>query len=253
MIVVTGMHRSGTSLVAMTLEALGVSFGDHARFYAADEWNERGYFERRDVMDINNRMITGFARTGSKLSALAGQIRYLAEPDVDSVVARGSRFADDIRMVTDEIGDGAIKDPRLCITWSAWSDHVDIEACVLCLRHPHEVADSLQRRQRIPMALGLRFWRYHMDALRRRTPANLIVVDLDSLTSRPEVELQALVTQLGLGLDSGEALRRFEAVYEPELTRSRPPEDRPALTGETRDLWVWLAGHRATAGTESPE
>lgn len=66
MIVVTGMHRSGTSLVAMTLEALGVSFGNHEEFYGSDRWNERGYFERRDVIDLNSRLLTGFPRTGSR-------------------------------------------------------------------------------------------------------------------------------------------------------------------------------------------
>ena len=44
-IVVAGMHRSGTSLVAGYLQSLGVDMG--ARLLAADHANPRGYFEDR--------------------------------------------------------------------------------------------------------------------------------------------------------------------------------------------------------------
>lgn len=244
MILVTGMHRSGTSLVAMTMEALGVSFGDHSAFYAADQWNAKGYFERRDVMDINNRMITGFDRTESPLAALAGQVRYLLEPSIDGVAARGARYAEDMRAIVKESGVQAIKDPRFCLTWSAWADKIDIEACVVCIRHPFEVADSLRRRQRVPMRLGLRFWRYHMRSLRERTPPGMVVLDLESLIERPEAELRMLASELRLGIDGEEAMRRFQAAYEPGMAKTTTAGERPSLKGETGDLWDWLIDFR---------
>lgn len=242
MILVTGMHRSGTSLVAMTMEALGVPFGDHAAFYSADQWNARGYFERRDVMDINSRMITGFGRTRSRLAALAGQVVYLSEPKSDKIVARGPRYADEMRSIRDETADGAIKDPRLCLTWSAWADVVDIDSCIVCIRHPFEVADSLRRRQHIPMRVGLRFWRYHVQALRSRTPEKMIVVDLDSLMVNPKPELEMLVGDLDLGLDLDEAISRFRATYTPGMAKTLG--ERPPLDGDTEDLWNWVTGLR---------
>ena len=69
MIVITGMHRSGTSLVSMVLDSFGLDFGEHSEFYAADQWNQEGYFERRDVVDINSRLITGFNRTTNPISS----------------------------------------------------------------------------------------------------------------------------------------------------------------------------------------
>jgi hypothetical protein len=244
-ILVTGMHRSGTSLVAMTMEALGVSFGDHAEFYAADEWNAKGYFERRDVMDINSRMITGLPRTESKVASLAGQAVYLSEPSIDKVLGRGIQFAEQIDSVVDSIGAGAVKDPRFCLTWPAWRRRVEIEACVVCVRHPFEVADSLWRRQRIPLGIGLRFWRYHIRALRENTPRGMIVVDLDSLKQEPRVELEMLVESLGLDLDPEDAVRRFHAMYSADMVRTTSREERPSLDPETNALLGWLAEHRA--------
>lgn len=251
MILVTGMHRSGTSLVAMTMEALGVSFGDHSAFYAADQWNAKGYFERRDVMDINNRMITGFSRTEFSMAALAGQVRYLLEPSLERIVARGASFAPEMRAIKDEPGVDAMKDPRFCLTWSAWQENMDIEVGVVCIRHPFEVADSLWRRQRIPIRLGIRFWRYHMEALRRRTPDRMLVIDLDSLIEEPRDELESLVTGLGVDISVDEAMRRFHEAYAPGLTRTRSSHERPELDEATQQLWDWLVGQRPTRITES--
>ena len=74
MMVVTGMHRSGTSLLAMTINALGQPFGDESAMYGADQWNERGYFEQRAVVDLNSRLITGFGRTDGGWKSLASQV-----------------------------------------------------------------------------------------------------------------------------------------------------------------------------------
>ncbi|MDH3465969.1 MAG: hypothetical protein OES26_08670, partial [Gammaproteobacteria bacterium] len=69
MIVTTGMHRSGTSLVCQLMSALGVDFGESGQLYAQDHWNEQGYYEALPVIDINSQIITGWPRTRSHASA----------------------------------------------------------------------------------------------------------------------------------------------------------------------------------------
>lgn len=242
MILVTGMHRSGTSLVAMTLEALGVPFGPHEAFYAADRWNARGYYERRDVMDINSRMISGFGRTGSRLTATIGQLRYLSEPPLANILARGHRLGDGMRAIGKVIGRGAIKDPRLCLTWSAWAAEVPIRACIVSVRYPIEVAASLWRRQRIPAAIGLRFWRYHIRALKEMTPEHMAVVNVESLIDRPGPVLGHLAQEIGLEVDPRVAVNRFRTLYSPDLTALRRHRAYPELDDETAELWHWING-----------
>lgn len=238
MMIVTGMHRSGTSLLAMTLEQLGVPFGPPEAFYQADQWNARGYFERRDVIDVDSRMISGLDRTGSRSAKALGQVRYLTQPRLSRVVARGERYHETMAAIAQEVGDGAVKDPRMCLTWSAWAQVAPVSSVVVGIRHPYDVAQSLRRRQSIPTQVGLSFWRYHIAALRDRTPDQLVVVDTERLQSRPNEELAALVEALGLEVSAEEAVRRFAAVHAPDLTTVQ--SDRPTLDRRTSELWAWL-------------
>ena len=48
-IVVLGMHRSGTSVLCKAIESLGVDFGD--RLLGGDQWNAKGCF-KKVVSDI---------------------------------------------------------------------------------------------------------------------------------------------------------------------------------------------------------
>src|SRR5262249_1740037 len=60
-IVVLGMHRSGTSALAGMLHHLGVALGDELMPATAD--NPRGYWEHRDIVAINDRLMTELGRT----------------------------------------------------------------------------------------------------------------------------------------------------------------------------------------------
>ena len=113
MIVVTGVHRSGTSLVAMLMAGMGVDFGPHEAFYPGDEWNPRGYFERRDVMDLNSRLITGFARSRGGLESWASQARYLSAPSRAAIRRRGARLAKPIEELAARVSELAVKGPAL--------------------------------------------------------------------------------------------------------------------------------------------
>src|SRR5262249_25410774 len=61
-IVVAGMHRSGTSLVASCLAAAGVEMGE--RLLPADGANPRGYFEDLEVLALNARTLEEAVRAG---------------------------------------------------------------------------------------------------------------------------------------------------------------------------------------------
>src|SRR3954469_12288526 len=61
-VVITGMHRSGTSLVASYLSSLGVGLGD--RLLAADARNPHGYFEDADFRELHGEMLTDATPAG---------------------------------------------------------------------------------------------------------------------------------------------------------------------------------------------
>ena len=242
MIVVTGMHRSGTSAVAMTLEALGLDFGEHSAFYGADQWNERGYFERNDVVDLNSRLLTGFPRTQGTVPSLLSQVRYLLLPSPKAVHRRARRLRGEMEALARSLDGMAVKDPRFCLTLGVWRDHVS--AAVACLRHPTAVASSLHRRQRVPLAMGLRFWDHHAQALLDAPASTTFFLDFDALSGDDTAsELSGLVRFLGLDITTDAAVAAFGEQFAPEL-RHFTGDPSEGLPQRTRVLWEALQQRR---------
>src|SRR5690349_11398424 len=59
MILITGLQRSGTSLSAQLLSAIGLDFGKPELLVPPDEWNPRGYYENVDVLVLNDKIALG--------------------------------------------------------------------------------------------------------------------------------------------------------------------------------------------------
>ena len=247
MLVVTGMHRSGTSAVSMVLESLGVDFGPHEAFYAADEWNPRGYFERTDVIDVNSRLLTGVPRTTGRLTAAASQVLYLLVASRDQARRREQRLRPELETVAARLAGRAAKDPRFCLTLGAWASHVT--RTVVVLRHPSAVVASLARRQRIPKRLGYRFWDRHAEGLLASTTMPTCFVDFDRLSMDPDerrIELRRLVAFLDADLDGDSASTAFEERFSARLRHFEP--DPAALPVRTAALWEQLQARRLTPG-----
>lgn len=62
-----GMHRSGTSMITRALVCLGVDLGDDLLDAVAGS-NERGFWEDRSIVDLNDRLL---AALGSRWDGLA--------------------------------------------------------------------------------------------------------------------------------------------------------------------------------------
>src|SRR5689334_14926006 len=63
-IIVTGMHRSGTSLTASLLSAAGVNMGGN--LLPADAHNPDGYFEDVEFLELNRTILQQAVEPGEK-------------------------------------------------------------------------------------------------------------------------------------------------------------------------------------------
>lgn len=244
--VVTGVHRSGTSLVAMTLDALGMEFGDQDAFYAADEWNEEGYFERRDIIDLNSRIITGFPRTKGRIASTRSQMGYALQPPRASIDRRAEALRNEIDRTAEGLGGIFVKDPRFALTLPAWHPHV--QDVVVSLRRPDQVAHSLKRRQRVPLWVSYRFWDYHARSLLALNHHRVHYVDFDVLASEsPGAELEGLARFLGVSAPTSDLTSALRARFVPDLKHF--DTDIPVnLPRSTRQLWEALSARRDSAG-----
>ena len=60
LLLIVGMHRSGTSLLGGLLQRLGVALPGEQ--IAADHHNPEGYFESREVVDLQERLLIDLDR-----------------------------------------------------------------------------------------------------------------------------------------------------------------------------------------------
>ena len=84
-VVVLGMHRSGTSLCAHLLHALGVDMADAA---GASPNNRKGHWERPRINDLNDQVFARFGRAwNDPAHILSLPEGWLSEPGVQAIKA----------------------------------------------------------------------------------------------------------------------------------------------------------------------
>lgn len=190
------MHRSGTSVVARGLAALGVDLGD--RFLPANEENSTGFWEDVEVVELNDRI----------LAALGATWESVAEVDVARLSpAEAFRFEEEARAIIGSRFTGQLwgfKDPRtarLLPFWQSVFEQLQITpAYVIVTRHPSCVARSLMGRGITPPHACL-LWLQHNDAAVAGTAKALrVFVDYDRLLASPAEELRRVARGLGLPL-----------------------------------------------------
>ena len=163
---IVGSGRSGTSMLGGTLAEAGYFVGDDLAAPTAS--NPKGYFESREVNDINERILATrdpwrlrvrriVTRRGTVRSPRYMQ-RWLAWHPADARFRRipvwlRRRIARAVRRQP-----FALKDPRFSYTWPAWVDLLPADARFVCVfRHPAVMARSvLDECARQPYLASLR-------------------------------------------------------------------------------------------------
>jgi hypothetical protein len=150
--IISGMHRSGTSLVARLFYEIGADLGDPEKFYRPDKWNPDGYFEQPEIHSINFRLING----------PWWKFAYFNLPSTTKILKRAEKHADQIRKISCSYEDKVVKEARFSLTLPAWLKYgCKVTNILVCLREPIQVAHSLQKRNRITINYALKLWYIH--------------------------------------------------------------------------------------------
>jgi hypothetical protein len=197
--IITGMHRSGTSLVARLFYEAGADMGDRQTMLQGDKWNSDGYFEQPEILDINRALIHG----------MWGRLAYFRLPKDETIRKRAKGMSSVISDIAAQYSARVVKEVRFCLTLPVWLENgARIHKALVCLRDPIEVAQSLKRRNRITMQLGYSLWRQHNERLlaslgdiptqfvyyRNLTDPELADRELDSMLRFFEIDLDAEAT-----------------------------------------------------------
>lgn len=133
-VVILGMHRSGTSLVANILHSAGVHMGDIFRL--PDAYN-RGYYEDLDWRAINKWILNTAGGT------------WFDPPSYRQIVDATARIGPVITVLVEQKNrrvTWGFKDPRTCLTIQGLHPYLPNPRYIVVKRNKEDVIASLQRR-----------------------------------------------------------------------------------------------------------
>jgi len=215
---IVGMHRSGTSLAARVLQHVGVELGPEDALLAPHADNPDGFSEHVRLSAVNRELLEQLG--GSWSDPPLPEPGWERDPRWDPLRARA---AAELRAAFPAGARAAAwKDPRTSLLLPFWSTAAAIDAVVLVVRDPAEVAASLAVRNGTEPQRAAHLWlRYTVAAW--RGAADPVVLRHDDLFTRLDAALDALTAALALPAPDAAARARIAAVRDHALRHHRDP------------------------------
>ncbi|MCP1648316.1 MULTISPECIES: sulfotransferase family protein [Pseudomonas aeruginosa group] len=218
-LMVVGMHRSGTSFLTGSLQEAGLELGKHSTW---NPHNLKGNRENTDIVAFHDAMLAERGAAWDNPPAMAPQwtpAEYAAARELISGYDGVKRWG--------------FKDPRALLAVEGWQELLPNLRFVGIFRHPSAVADSLQARGGMPREQALGLWKAYNSRLlelhgRVKFPVLCFDQDEDSLHRQLDEVLR------GFGLEPPATERFFSS----ELKHHRHGDEK--LTPELDALYQAL-------------
>ncbi len=193
-VLVLGMHRSGTSMIAEALASGGLHVA--SKLIAADpQINARGYWEDEELVAINEDLFASLQSSWFDLQPLAEN--FWKSPELDSLRERAKSH---LHKEYGAAETAVIKDPRLSILLPFWLPlfaelGFNVSALIVS-RHPLAIAASLARRDQLPQDYSLLLWlKYQRELAKYSSKFDSALIEYDAA-------LQDLVGTINTALQS---------------------------------------------------
>jgi hypothetical protein len=221
--VVMGMHRSGTSAMARVLNLCGAHLPARLLPPRLDD-NVKGFWEPLEVVLLNQRI----------LHALGGswdQVTFDL-PESGELI---DEFVEDAQAVLDtEYGAReivVIKDPRICVLAPLW--HRALLAAgfrpvyIVTVRHPMEIARSLEARGDMSARQGLSLWHEYTKRILAfaETAPDVVFTTFDELLQDWRGLMASFCQRFDVGLDTVGNAPVVDAYLNPDLRRQHVSEE----------------------------
>lgn len=196
-VLVLGMHRSGTSLITRGLKVLGVALGDKFLDEAPD--NEKGFWEDSDVMELNSAILKKLSEhdwhTLTPFSKNQLKEEYFEIYKEQATELLSGKIKNKTIL--------GIKDPRFCRLLPFWDKvlkSLEIEVSyIISIRNPLSVAHSLQKRDGFDFEKSFYLWlSYIIPSIIDSANHQRVVVDYDLMMEQPEKQLGRISKALDL-------------------------------------------------------
>lgn len=225
-VIVLGMHRSGTSMVTGILNEMGYETGETIK---ASKDNPKGYFENSEILALNERILNGLGYAWDSITFaeenVTSRIPYPAFIDGKELLLRLLKKHKRI----------VLKDPRICLLLPFWQQLIagipDLtHKYVFTFRHPMEVAMSELKRattSRGYHSLGgkvdynLRLWFiYNLEILTHLDQSSFIL-SFSELIEEPGRVLNPLPEFLDIEMDNAKVEEIYTQFIDSSLYRNK--------------------------------
>ncbi len=249
---VVGMSRSGTSALTRVLGLAGVHLG---RGLAEERGrdNPSGYWEFPPFRQINESILKRFDGSwahppalppGWEMDPILDDLYHCASTELEGF--SGHRL-------------WGWKDPRTSITLPFWNRVLPHQKFVICVRNPVSVANSIVKRNRLPVETALDLWfEYNVAALVNTDPARRVIVHYESLLEDWSGVVKSIGETLGLPLASPEDIRDSVEEFIDPSKRSFSSNlgdvlDSATVNYRCKSLYTQLLANRASRETPTQE
>lgn len=180
-VLVIGMHRSGTSLVAGALAHAGAYLGPETDLMPASADNAKGYWENIGFVDLNRKFLSALGAEWYDPPLLPADT--LKNPEIPALQSEARR------MVAEEFEKHPLwagKDPRMTVLLPLWRPAIPKPRFVVCVRNPLDVAGSLLKRDGISLEYAAALWHiYTLRALVDTEPSERVAVFYEEVMQDP--------------------------------------------------------------------
>ncbi|MDH5711299.1 MAG: hypothetical protein OEZ15_06505, partial [Gammaproteobacteria bacterium] len=199
-VLVVGMHRSGTSVLMRGLKTLGIEIGEEFHDPAAD--NAKGFWEDKDVLALNEKILRSLGCRWDSIRPVP-----LASLQGEMFQALRKQAREILRKKKGNTEFWGIKDPRFSRLLPFWIPIFEEAGAqtylVMSIRHPVSIARSLAVRDQISeeksSLLCLSHW---IDVLQSNYADKLIVIDYDDFVTKSEAKLTDIAGRLNINVTS---------------------------------------------------
>ncbi len=214
-LLVLGMHRSGTSALTRVLSIMGAALPK--MLMGINKGNDTGHWEPQALVNYHDKMLAELGSNWDDWRPLElGSLPVKRRDDIKTEI---------LGLIAAEYGDApltVIKDPRICRFTTLYLDafaSAGIDGCcVLMLRNPLEVVESLESRDGMRRGKAALLWlRHTLDAERATRNRRRFIVSYDSLLEDWRAATNRLSVHLRLNLDceSDECAARIDRYLTP--------------------------------------
>ncbi|MFK7802343.1 MAG: sulfotransferase [Anaerolineae bacterium] len=196
-VIITGMHRSGTSLIASILQSGGLNIGTHLQ--GPGYGNLRGHFEDKTFQEFHEKLLRR-----NKESWLTK--KPLQNPNFNASETKSAKAIITTKSSKSVWG---WKDPRTSLFLEPWQKILGNKArFIFVYRHPAEVVLSLMKREHheilINPLLGLKTWQIYNQSILdfcKNHPEVSALINISAITDNFDQLKTILTKKLEIKLD----------------------------------------------------